>query len=142
MIQAFIYQTVYRYIMKQILSEETCNNRHFYKCVVKDNKCVNCDKSYVKEGNIIKSECNDCGKVTNIIVDHIWRDGEYRGSCQECLDNHKAISTLYGNFVGACETEDGNAIKELEEKSLDKIVKLPTSQLKTFLRSMNSSIER
>jgi len=128
--------------MKQILSEETCNNRHFYKCVIKDNKCVNCDRSYVKEGTIIKSECNDCGKVTNIIVEHVWHEGYYRGSCQECLDNHKAISELYGDFTGACETLDGDAIRVMEEKSLDKIVKLPTSQLKTFLRSMNSSIER
>ena len=55
----------------------------------------------------------------------------------------KSIGKLFQDFVWSSDSDLTNEeIARKENDSLDKIVKLPESQLKEFLRRMNSGIER
>lgn len=134
--------------MSQIMKETVCGNQQFRACVVENNRCVNCKKLFtelLKKGDWIEYKCWSCEKLKTIKVQYVWSNNQVEGRCQECLDMDKVISPLWEGFVNVCETQhelDNEEITTIEEKTLDKIVKLPKEQLKEFLRRMNSSIER
>ncbi len=131
--------------MSQIMKETICENQKFRACVVEDSKCVNCGNLFtelLKKGDWIKHKCWSCRELKNIQVQYVWGKS-IEGRCKECLTMDKAIGSLFEDFVWASERDLTNEeIKSKEDKSLDKIVKLPKEQLKEFLRRMNSGIER
>jgi len=129
--------------MSQIMKETICGNQKFRACVVDGHKCVNCNKVFfdlIKKGDFIEDKCWSCRKFGKIKVQYVWSH-QIEGRCKECRAMDNAIGQLFQDFVWASETDDGD-YKDIEEKALDKIVKLPKEQLKEFLRRMNSGIER
>ncbi len=130
------------------ISENDCGNSQFYKCVIEKAHCINCNSFFpklLKKGDWIKHKCWSCRELKNIKVQYVWSGSQIEGRCQECLDFDKAISPLMEDFVWACEThheKSQDEITAIEEKALNKIIKLPKEQLKEFLRRMNSGIER
>ena len=130
--------------MSQILSENDCGNRHFYKCVIKDAHCENCGKFFseqLKKGDWIKHKCWSCRELKNIQVKYIWNKSQIEGRCKDCLAMDKAIGSLYEDFVYRVTEYEGDP-DDHEEKLLNKIIKLPPAQLKEFLTRMNRGIER
>jgi len=130
------------------MKETVCENQKFRACVVEDNKCVNCGNLFtelLKKGDWIKHKCWSCRELKNIQVQYVWgkKSPEIEGRCKECLAMDKAIGQLFQDFVWASDRDLTNEeITRKENSSLNKIVKLPESQLKEFLRRMNSGIER
>lgn len=133
--------------MSQIISKDDCRNTKFRKCVTEDGQCVNCGEFFLdllKKGQWIKHKCWSCRELKNTQIQYIWSH-QIESRCKECLTMDKAISPLWDDFVSACEIhheKSGDEVTSIEEKALDKIIKLPTEQLKEFLRRMNSGIER
>ena len=131
-----------------IVKETVCGNKQFRACVEENHKCMNCGKLFIdtiKKGEWITYKCWSCREVKNIEVQYIWSGSQIEGRCQECMALDKVINPLLDEFVGACEThhdKSNDEITAIEEKALDKIIKLPKAQLKELLRRMNSSIER
>jgi len=131
--------------MSQIMKETICGNQKFRACVVEDSKCMNCGKLFtelLKKGDWINHKCWSCRELKNIQVQYVWGKS-IEGRCKECLAMDKVISPLMQDFVWASDSDLTNEeITKKENSALNKIVKLPESQLKEFLRRMNSGIER
>ena len=137
---------VYSIHMNQIMKETVCENQKFRACVVEDSKCVNCGKLFTEllnKGDWINHKCWSCRELKNIQVQYVWNGSQIEGRCKECLAMDKSIGKLFQDFVWSSDSDLTNEeITRKENDSLDKIVKLPESQLKEFLRRMNSGIER
>lgn len=133
--------------MSQI-TENICKNKQFYKCVVENGKCVNCKKSYVKEGDMFNGKCWKCGKISLAKVNHVYYSGEIRVYCESCTTNMKLNEDLYSIYVSEDIFYDGrkefsnDEITERLNDLVEKISSLPKEQLKTFLRDVHGTIER
>ena len=135
-----------------VIKESICGNKRFRSCDVSNGKCINCGTSFVKKGDLIKSKCQECNTVGKHEVTDVWRDGNFRTTCKNCLDNDKAISDLYGKFVGEWvmyeniygqdKSFNNEEMTERLNSIVDKIAILPKDQLKTFLRGVHGGIER
>ncbi len=144
---------------------KVCGNKKFRYCDVgvDTHQCVNCGYFFGEElhaGDHIIGKCDDCEKKDiEIIVEYKLisynketgkHDGEQTpyGKCVECSGNTEAIEKLYDPFRSGDYGRDseGNFSNERyvqeREDAISEIVKLPESQLKTFLRGVFDVIER
>ena len=138
---------VYSIHMSQIqISEHDCENRKFRKCVTEKGMCIHCGNFFTEllmKGDWIKHKCWSCRELKDIKVQYVWGKSQIEGRCKECLAMDKSIGKLFQDFVWSSDSDLTNEeITKKENDALDKIVKLPESQLKEFLRRMNSGIER
>lgn len=137
--------------MQQLVQESVCGNKQFYKCQVEDGICVNCGKSYglsLNEGDVVKGTCDECGKSGEIVVNTIYKNGDFVGDCHVCTNAREKNRQLVGDFVGESvwvasngEMNNTNYYNNLN-KLVDRVAELPKEELKVFLRRIHGVIER
>lgn len=114
-----------------------CSNRKWRYCSLEDGICKNCNKCYLKAGDVIEAKCRICNESKKCKIDRVYHNStldNIQATCKICNSAQVAVDELANEFTW-CTDERYHTL-------LDQILDLPKDDLRIVLTRLHSGVER